>query len=187
MELILASASPRRQELLHLITSRFTVLPADIDETLPPELPADHAAQYLAQLKAGITAMQVPDQLVIGCDTTVVLDQLILGKPKSEADAVQMLQQLSGCTHRVITGVALAHGLQMRSFQVETQVTFYPLTEAEIHAYIQTGESFDKAGAYGIQGKGALLVSEIQGDYFNVVGLPVAKLNQVLKEYEIAR
>ena len=177
MELILASASPRRQELLHLITSRFTVLPADIDETLPPELPADHAAQYLAQLKAGITAMQVPDQLVIGCDTTVVL----------EADAVQMLQQLSGRTHRVITGVALAHGLQMRSFQVETQVTFYPLTEAEIHAYIQTGESFDKAGAYGIQGKGALLVSEIQGDYFNVVGLPVAKLNQVLKEYEIAR
>lgn len=98
-----------------------------------------------------------------------------------------MLQQLSGRTHRVITGVALAHGLQMRSFQVETQVTFYPLTEAEIHAYIQTGESFDKAGAYGIQGKGALLVSEIQGDYFNVVGLPVAKLNQVLKEYEIAR
>ena len=106
MELILASASPRRQELLHLITSRFTVLPADIDETLPPELPADHAAQYLAQLKAGITAMQVPDQLVIGCDTTVVLDQLILGKPKSEADAVQTYPS---CHYRCCIGTWLTN------------------------------------------------------------------------------
>ena len=155
MGLILASASPRRQELLRLITEDFTVFPAAVDESLPPVLSVQKAAQYLARKKALAVANEYPNDIVLGSDTTVVLENAIFGKPKTPEHAAKMLRQLSGKTHTVITGVALAQGERVSSFQTETAVTFYPLTEEQIQAYLATGEPMDKAGSYGIQGYGA--------------------------------
>ena len=183
MKVILASGSPRRQELLHLVTDDFTVCPVDADETLPEGLPIEMAAAYLADLKAKSGALLFPHDVVIGCDTVVVFEDEIMGKPKDRADAARMLRRLSGETHTVMTGVSLYLGSQTTVFTTETQVTFYPLTDAEIETYLDTGEPFDKAGAYGIQGKGALLVRELHGDYYNVVGLPVAPLARMLQKF----
>ena len=184
MNLILASGSPRRQELLRLITEDFTVSPVDADETLPEGMPVEMAAAYLADLKASTAAKIFPESLIIGCDTVVLLGDEIMGKPKDREDAHRMLRALSGQTHSVLTGSSLYYGKQTTVFTTETLVTFYPLSDAEIEAYLDTGEPFDKAGAYGIQGKGSLLVKEIEGDYFNVVGLPVAGLSSKLKQFE---
>lgn len=184
MSLILASGSPRRQELLKLITEDFTVHPVDADETLPQGMPVEMAAAFLADLKAKEAARLFPDDIVIGCDTVVILGDEIMGKPRDREDAHRMLRALSGESHSVLTGTSLYHGKQTSVFTTETLVTFYPLSDAEIETYLDTGEPFDKAGAYGIQGKGSLLVQGIEGDYFNVVGLPVAALSRALRQFE---
>ena len=186
MKLILASGSPRRQELLKLTGEEFIVHPVNADETLPAGMPLEMAAAFLADKKAAAAAALFPDDLVIGCDTVVLFGDEIMGKPKDEEDAFRMLRRLSGETHTVMTGVSLYCGKQTTVFTSETQVTFYVLSDEEIRAYLATGEPFDKAGAYGIQGQGALLVRRIEGDYFNVVGLPVAALARNLAQFRKA-
>jgi septum formation protein len=183
MKLILASGSPRRKELMHFITDDFMIRTAHTDEMLPDGIAPKAASVYLAQQKAQAVAAQFPEDVVIGCDTTVLLDDQILGKPVDAEHASQMLHLLSGRTHQVVTGVALLWKGQVETFSESTAVTFYPLTDAEIAAYLATGEPFDKAGSYGIQGKGALFVEKIVGDYYNVVGLPIAALSRHLKPY----
>ena len=188
MKLILASASPRRKELLAKLGIPFEVIVSDCDETLPPDTPADVAAELLARRKAEAVAAAYPDAVVIGADTTVVLGNEILGKPHDRADCVRMLTALSGQTHRVITGVAyVANGGKMRSFSEVTQVKFFELSPAEIAVYADSDEPYDKAGGYGIQGQGALLVEGISGDYSNVVGLPVARLARLLRAFGILK
>lgn len=184
MGLILASASPRRQELLRLITNDFTVFPAAVDESLPPALSVDNAAQYLARKKAAAVSSAFPDDIVLGSDTTVIIDHTILGKPGTPERAEEMMRRLSGKTHTVITGVALAKGKEMLSFQTSTDVTFYPLTEKQIQDYIATNEPMDKAGGYGIQGYGAFLVQKICGDFYSVVGLPIAETARALEKFQ---
>lgn len=180
--IILASQSPRRQELLKLITSDFEIKVSNVDETLPDKITPKEAVMYLSKIKAEPFADG--DDIVIGADTVVALDGKILGKPKSEENAKEMLRFLSGRTHSVFTGVTLASGIKTKTFAVETKVKFFELTSKEIDAYIKTKEPFDKAGAYGIQGYGSLLVEKIDGDYFNVVGLPVSTLARELKAFE---
>ncbi len=181
MNIILASASPRRRELLNLITNDFIAVSTDADESLPADIPAEDSSEYLSAVKAKAAAELYPDDLVIGCDTVVVLDEQILGKPKNEEQCREYLSMLSGRTHKVITGCTLICGSSNHSFRQVTDVTFRSLSAEDIDQYIATGEPFDKAGGYGIQGKGALLVDHICGDYFNVVGLPVSLLNQELR------
>lgn len=180
--LILASASPRRQELLRLITDDFKVVPANIEEITEKNIPLDRVPQVLAEKKAAHVSALHPNDLVIGCDTGVFIDHHMIGKPGSNSSAFEMLRLLSGRTHRVITGCALCLNGETTAFSVTTEVEFYPLSDDEIRAYIATGEPRDKAGAYGIQGKGSLLVKGIRGDYFNVVGLPVAALSRALRQ-----
>lgn len=183
MHYILASASPRRQELFHKITDDFTVQPAEVEETIPPDVLPEDVAVYLSHIKADAVSKNNPNAIVIGCDTIVLLEEQVLGKPHSPEEAKAMLQTLSGKTHQVITGTTVTDGSRTVTFSSETAVTFYPLSEAEIDAYLATGEPFDKAGAYGIQGKGSLLIHSIQGDYFTVMGLPVARLSRVLRQF----
>lgn len=183
MKIILASASPRRQELLKTIFSEFTVLPADVDESLNDDINAEAAAEYLSRKKAESVAETHPKELVIGSDTTVVLENKILGKPKDKDDARNMLNILRGKTHKVITGVCICIDGKTHSFSEITEVTFYKLSEDEIERYLETDEWSDKAGAYGIQGKAGLFVKKINGDYNNVVGLPVSRLNRELKKF----
>lgn len=185
MKIILASASPRRQELLKYIVPEFEIIPADVDETLPEGTVPEKAAEFLAVKKAKHIAEQYPDCVVIGSDTIVIIDGIILGKPADKSDAERMLKLLSGRTHKVITGVCIAYGEKTDSFSCETKVTFYPLTEEEIRDYIATGEPMDKAGAYGIQGYGSVLTEGIEGDFFNVMGLPVAMLKRRLAAFLI--
>ena len=187
MKLILASGSPRRKELLEKLDIPFDVIVSECDETLPDGFPADAAAQMLAVRKAKAVAALHPDAVVIGADTTVLLDGEILGKPSDEADCKRMLHALSGRIHQVVTGVAIFWEGHTASFSDTTQVQFYPLSDAEIDAYAASGEPYDKAGAYGIQGRGGLLIAGIHGDYYNVVGLPVARLARQLKDFGILK
>lgn len=180
--LVLASASPRRKELISLISDDVIIHPSNADETIPDNISPDSVAEYLAVKKATSVAADFKNDTVIGCDTAVIIDDEILGKPADQDDARRMLRLLSGKTHKVITGCAIIKNGKSLSFSETTYVTFYPLSDKEIEDYILTLEPNDKAGAYGIQGFGSLLVKEIQGDYFNVVGLPVAKLNKMLKK-----
>ncbi len=181
--IILASQSPRRKELLSLITNDFSVIPAYVDETVPDNISVYETAEFLSKIKASALACDVSDgDIIIGADTVVICDGQIFGKPKDKADAFNMLSKLSGKTHKVITGVTIIKNKAVNSFSVTTEVTFYQLSENEINDYIETNEPMDKAGAYGIQGKGSLLVEKINGDYFNVVGLPIARLSQELKK-----
>ena len=179
--IILASASPRRKELLAVITNDFEVVPSDAEEIVPSGITADETAEHLAKIKALSVAQIHPESIVIGADTCVVADGVILGKPKDKAQARQMMKLLSGKTHKVITGCAIVKNGQVDSFSVCTEVEFHSLSEEEIESYINTSEPYDKAGGYGIQGKASLFVKGIKGDYFNVVGLPVAELNRKLK------
>ncbi len=176
--MILASKSPRRQELLKYITEDFSVKGADVDETLPENITPADAVCYLSRVKA--QPFENENDVVIGADTVVAIDGKILGKPRDSADAKAMLTLLSGKTHSVYTGVTVIKNKKYSTFFCETRVTFFKLTEKEIDAYIKTGEPLDKAGAYGIQGYGSLLVEKIDGDYYNVVGLPISKLNRLL-------
>ncbi len=182
--LILASASPRRRELLSLITEDFEIIPSRTDEALPDGMYAAEASEYLARIKCGAVAEKYPDCCVIGADTLVILGQDILGKPKDENDAFHMLKRLSGKTHLVTTGVCVKYGNKTESFTEISEVEFLPLSDEEILNYIRSGEPMDKAGAYGIQEKGALFVKKICGDFNNIVGLPVSRLYRVLKGFK---
>jgi len=181
MEVILASQSPRRKELMGLLHIPFTVRVADVDETPDPGLTAGENAVRLSRLKAEAVSRQT-DDIVIAADTIVVLQDTLLGKPADAEDAKRMLRELSGQCHQVITGLTVLQGAKCISCAVETDVCFRTLSGQEIDAYVQSGDPMDKAGAYGIQTGGALFVEKIQGDYYNVVGLPVCRLNQILKE-----
>lgn len=177
---ILASQSPRRRELLTLIGIPHEVRPADIDETyLPGEIPRAHA-ERLARGKAA--AVDVPDAVVIGSDTIVVVDGDVLGKPRDRAHAAEMLRRLSGRSHVVMTGVAVRWGGQIVSGVEEVGVTFRALNDDEIERYIDTREPMDKAGAYGIQGYGATIVTRVDGDYFAVMGLALNRLVRLFRE-----
>ncbi len=180
-KLILASASPRRQELMKDVGYPFISIASNATEKVDTQLPIAFAIEQIALSKAEDISMTHQEDVVIGCDTMVVLNEIPLGKPKSKEDARQMLANLSGKTHQVITGVAILYEDQKILFHEVTNVTFYDLDDYLIDTYIKTGESMDKAGSYGIQGYGKILVKEIQGDYFNVVGLPVARLYRELK------
>ena len=183
MTYILASASPRRKELLELAQLPFEIHVPHAEEILPASLAPAQCAEHIAAIKAEAAARDLPNACIIAADTIVVVDKTILGKPKDAADAARMLRLLSGREHTVITGVCLlnATAMQKTIFSQKTAVRFYSLGDAEIEAYVRTGEPMDKAGAYGIQGKGALLVESIAGDYFNVVGLPLARLMRELR------
>ncbi|MBE6771581.1 MAG: septum formation inhibitor Maf [Ruminococcaceae bacterium] len=184
-KIILASASPRRKELLQTAGIEFEVCVADVDESIPEGTKPLDAAKLTATKKALATAESHKDDIVIGADTIVVAGDKILGKPKDKADAAAMLRMLSGIEHEVITGVCLVCEGKSESFVKVSKVKFYELTDEEIEAYVATGEPMDKAGSYGIQGKGCTLVEKIEGDYFNIVGLPVAKvvreINKLIK------
>ena len=185
-QLILASASPRRKELLAGLNIPFEVRLIDgIDETYPSELPINEVPLYISQKKAAAYKANIsPHNIVLTADTVVVCNEQILGKPIDEADARRMLQMLSGKTHRVITGVTLLVEGNSKSFSVATDVTFKPLSAAEIDYYIRTFKPFDKAGAYGIQEWiGYIGVTAINGSYFNVMGLPVQRIYEELRIY----
>ena len=182
MKIVLASQSPRRRQLLGQMGLEFTTQSPEIDEAAFQGRDARDLVQILSREKARWIAGQVdPETLVIGADTVVVRDGEILGKPKGEEEARAMLASLSGRTHQVCTGVTVCRGDKVLTQVEETQVTFRPLTDQEIRQYVSTGEPMDKAGAYGIQGLGALFVERIEGDYYNVVGLPVCRLGQMLR------
>lgn len=182
-DVILASASPRRKELMQLICPTFRVIPADCGEAVPEALAAQDVPGFLSYQKCECISQVYQKALVIGCDTVVTTaDGEILGKPKDEEDAKRMLRLLSGRVHTVDTGVSVSHNGHIETFTETTKVWFRKLTDEEIDDYVVTGEPMDKAGAYGIQGEGTLLVDKIEGDFFNVVGLPVSKLAAKLHE-----
>lgn len=179
-KIILASASPRRKELIKTVVDECIFIPADIEETVPDGLPVEEHPLYLAEQKARAVAATHPQEAVIGCDTVVIIDGVLLGKPQSQEEAFSMLERLSGRVHTVVTGVyTLADGVG-RGFSETTEVEFRKLSPQEIADYVASGEPMDKAGAYGIQGIGAVLVKRINGDFYNVVGLPVARLKEEL-------
>lgn len=186
MKIVLASQSPRRKELLGRMGLEFVTQASKIDESAFDGLEARELVATLSREKAQWIARQLDGEtLVIGADTVVVRDGAALGKPKDAEDAVAMLLSLSGRDHQVCTGVTVCRGDRVLTQVEETQVTFRELTEAEVRQYVSTGEPVDKAGAYGIQGLGGLLVEGIRGDYSNVVGLPVCRLGQMLKDFGV--
>ena len=181
MQLILASASPRRKELLRLFHIPFEIRVADIDETMDPRKPAFEEVRRVSRLKALAVPRQA-DDIVIAADTIVVCQGKVLGKPKSEEEAVSMLELLSGRDHQVMTGCTVALGDRCESFTEVTDLHFRALSQREIARYVASGEPMDKAGSYGIQGGAALFCERMAGDYYNVMGLPVCRLSQVLKQ-----
>jgi septum formation protein len=182
VRVVLASQSPRRRELLTLVGIPHEVVPADIDESvMPGELPDEHC-ERLARTKAEVVATRFPGAVTVGSDTIVVVDGDILGKPVDEADARAMLARLSGRMHEVHTAVAVARGAEVLSGVERVRVTFRRIDERQIAAYVATGEPMDKAGAYGIQGYGATIVERVDGDYFAVMGLPLGRLVELMRE-----
>ena len=181
MQLILASQSPRRQQLLQLLRVPFIVRPADIDEAMDPHLPPRQEVARVCKAKAEATRRE-SDDVVIAADTIVVLEGKVLGKPVDRDDAVAMLRSLSGRDHQVMTGLTVVRGNKAITHTEITDVHFRALTEQEILCYVQTGEPMDKAGSYGIQGFAAPFVEGIRGDYYNVMGLPVCRLQQMLRQ-----
>ena len=181
MNLVLASASPRRKELLGLFRIPFEIRVADIDETRDPKTaPFDEVAR-VSRLKAAATPRKDGD-VVVAADTIVVCEGRVLGKPRSEAEAAAMLRLLSGRDHQVMTGVTVIRDGRVQTFTEVTDIHFRELSDREIDRYVATGEPMDKAGAYGIQGGAALFCTRMVGDYYNVMGLPVCRLGLVLRE-----
>lgn len=181
MQLILASQSPRRKELLALFGIPFEIRVADIDETMDPAVPAALEVARVSRLKA-LTTPKGQDDVIVAADTIVACEGRVLGKPHDAEEAKQMLQLLSGRDHQVMTGVTVLAGEKEAVFTEITDLHFRPLSDREIDRYIATGEPMDKAGAYGIQGGAALFCEKMAGDYYNVMGLPVCRLGQVLKQ-----
>ena len=184
-KIVLASASPRRQELLERIgITDFTVRVPQTDESYDPTLSPEEIVSHISRKKS-LALDSAPDEIVITADTMVFLDDKRLGKPVDEEDALQMLSALAGRHHTVCTGVTVRQGEQILSRAASTHVYFRSATETELRAYIRGGEPMDKAGAYGVQGQGALLVERIDGDFFNVMGLPVLLLSQMLQQFGV--
>ena len=179
--LILASQSPRRKELLGLFHLPFTVQVADIDEAMDSALPLETEVARVSRAKA-MAISRKPEDIVIAADTIVVLEDQVLGKPADAADAVRMLTALSGRDHQVMTGVTVLRGDTVLTHTEITDIHFRPLSQKEIADYVATGEPMDKAGSYGIQGGAALFAQKLHGDYYNVMGLPVCRLWQMLRE-----
>lgn len=185
MRIILASASPRRKELLQKTGMEFEIIPAKGEEIITGNLPWEVVEELSLQKAQEIAKQQNEECIVIGADTVVAKDEKIMGKPKDRETAFQMLTEISGTTHQVYTGVTLIRtGKQKKTvtFSEKTEVSLYPMTDDEKNTYIETGDPMDKAGAYGIQGDFAVYVKSIQGDYYNVVGLPIGKVYQELKQ-----
>jgi len=186
MHIILASRSPRRRELLERMgIVKFDIIPAEGEERADPALAPDRLVEALSRQKAAEIAAGHPDALIIAADTVVSIDGRVLGKPHSREEAAQMLALLSGREHTVYTGITVARGGQTVTQHEATAVHFRPLSPGDISQYVATGEPMDKAGAYGIQGYGSMLVDRIQGDYFNVMGLPVCRLARVLAGFGV--
>ncbi len=182
-DIILASASPRRREICDLLGLCYTVMPASGELPPDPTLSAEDAVLRVARGKAEEIAASHPDAVVIGADTAVVVEDTILGKPTDEADAVAMLRRLSGREHRVITAVWICDGADSEGFADSAAVTFMPMEDEEIAAYVATKEPMDKAGAYAIQGKGARFIRGIHGDFYTVMGLPSGRLYDIIKRH----
>ena len=185
--IVLASQSPRRQELLRRMgIEHFSVVVLNADESYPAGLSAQETVSLIARKKADAAArLASPDDIVITADTMVFLDDERLGKPHDEADALRMLTELSGRAHTVCTGVTVRRGDNLECFTVSTEVYFRSASRQELLGYIATGEPMDKAGAYGIQGLGALFIERINGDYYNVMGLPIEALGRVLQRFGV--
>ena len=184
-KIILASGSPRRRELLHSLGLDFTIYKPDVDEKIINGESPENLCERLSRLKSSAGAKKFPDSIIIAADTIVVIDNKILGKPHGRDDAFNMLSTLQGRTHEVLTGLTVCMNEKIISHVEHTRVKFRKLNESEIRAYISTGESDDKAGAYAVQGKGSLLVESLEGDYFNVVGLPICRLGLMLYEFGV--
>ena len=185
--IILASASPRRKKLLEQVGLTFKVVKSNIKEALDVHIEPHTLAEKLSQLKANVVAKTEKNALIIAADTLIVFEDEILGKPKNAIDARKILKMLSGNVHTVITGFTILDSSTriLITKSVETKVFMKEMTDEEIHRYIATGEPLDKAGAYGIQGKGAIFVEKIEGDYSNVVGLPLFELTKELKKFNV--
>ena len=186
--IVLASGSPRRQELLQRIgITDFDIRVPETEESYPEGLSPRQVVEYISREKADAAAkLCTPEEIVITADTMVFLDEARLGKPADEADALRMLTSLQGRHHTVCTGITVRQGGRSLTESESTEVYFRPATEAELRGYIATGEPMDKAGAYGIQGMGALLVEKINGDFFNVMGLPVLRLSRMLSRFGVS-
>ena len=184
MAIILASQSPRRKELLRYLVTDFLIEPADVDETIQPSDEPEDYVMRMAQSKAAKIAAHHPADIVIACDTIVVNQGEILGKPVDRKDGYRMLRALSGGVHQVFTALVIRQGGQITTALVPAEVTFFELTDEEIQNYLESGEYADKAGAYGIQGGASLFVKQIVGDYYSIVGFPVGVVNQLLKKFK---
>ena len=186
-KIVLASGSPRRRELLERMgIAEFDIRVPQTEENYPQELSPEEIVCFISREKSDAAAkLCTPDEIVITADTMVFLDDKRLGKPEDEAQALEMLTALAGRRHTVCTGVTVRRGEKIRTAAQATDVYFRPATQAELRSYIRSGEPMDKAGAYGVQGKGALLVERIDGDFFNVMGLPVVLLSRMLAEFGI--
>lgn len=181
----LASQSPRRKQLMELLGKEFIVKPTNVEENVPKNITPKGTVEYLSLIKAEELYDEIKENdIIIGADTVVVFENEIFGKPTNDNDAVNMLKRMSGKIHTVITGITIikktGEGKKVKTFSCKTDVKFYHLSDTEIADYVATGEPKDKAGAYGIQEKGSLFVEKIDGDFFNVVGLPVSALSKEL-------
>ena len=182
-KIVLASQSPRRKELISLIADNVLIRPADCDETLPEGTSPRDAVEYLSKIKNNAAReISQADEIVVSADTVVAVDDIILGKPVDKSDARYMISLLQGRVHSVYTGVTISTGDRVVTFSEKTDVEFNPMTESEIEEYISLSEPYDKAGSYGIQGKACVYIKGLNGDYFNVVGLPVSRLYNELKK-----
>ena len=187
-KIVLCSGSPRRQELLRRIgIEHFDIRVPQVEESCPPGLSPRETVEYISREKAeAARRLCAEDEIFISADTMVFLDDARLGKPHDKADALRMLTALQGRRHTVCTGVSVGLGNRLETESEATEVVFRPATEAELRGYIRTGEPMDKAGAYGVQGKGALLVEGLHGDFFNVMGLPVLRLSRMLERFGVS-
>ncbi len=183
-KIVLASQSPRRKQLMELAELDFDIIIADIDETNPPGMPGHLVPEHLAKQKAAAIEQRVHDAVIIAADTVVLLNDEILGKPKDEADAIRTLSRLQGRMHQVVTGVCMQKGTQQHSFSVTTEVYFRPLTQEQIKHYVIHYKPYDKAGAYAIQEWiGMVGIEKINGDYYNVMGLPIGDVVKALQMF----